>query len=46
MTGADTLLDVEDLQVEARVGRENRIILNDVSLNVGLCEIVGVVGES
>jgi peptide/nickel transport system ATP-binding protein len=46
MTGAGALLEVDDLGVEARVGRENRIILNDISLNVGPSEIVGVVGES
>jgi oligopeptide transport system ATP-binding protein len=46
MTGRGALLEVEHLRVEARDGRYSRVILDEISLDVGRSEIVGVVGES
>lgn len=46
MTSGVPLLEVEHLRVEAKEGRYSRVILDEIGLEVGSSEIVGVVGES
>jgi oligopeptide/dipeptide ABC transporter ATP-binding protein len=46
VTGHDALLEIEHLRVESRGGLTRQVILDEISLDIGFSEMVGVVGES